>query len=127
MAEQSERLNAKQARAVAAMLKAPNVRAASRESGIPESTLWRWLSMPVFVAALKSAEQDAVEAAVRMLASDMAANHGLMRIIRDDEYIPAAIRLKAAIALDNSHLQWRDKYDFERRLTEIERRLGNGE
>jgi len=46
-----------------------------------------------------------------------------MSDIRDNPRNQPSIRLRAAIAIDNSLKAWRDLYTIEQRLTDLEKRL----
>lgn len=119
MAE-SDALTPKQTRALAALVTCPTIGAAAREAGIGERTLGRWLQEPGFRAALLAAEGQAIDGAVRGLVADLAANHETLRTIRDDKDLPAAVRLRAAMALDASLLRWRELRNIEARLAALE-------
>ena len=123
MAE-SGNLSARKSRAIAALLSSASVLEAAKVAGIGERTLHRYLEEPGFRASLASAESDAIGAAVRRLCGDMAGNLATMREIRDDPDQSAALRLRAAIALDASLQKWRDLATTEERLTALEARLG---
>ena len=116
-------LTSKQSLAIAALLACPTQAAAAEAAGIGHRTLTRYLADPDFIEALKQAESALIADNVRALVSDMQANRQVMAEIRDKPSNPAGVRLRAAIALDNSLKAWRDLYTIEQRLTDLERRL----
>ena len=116
-------LNSKQSLAIAALLSCPTQAAAAEAAGIGHRTLTRYLTDPDFIEALKQAESALIADNVRALVSDMQANRAVISEIRDNPRNQAGVRLRAAIALDNSLKAWRDLYTIEQRLTDLEKRL----
>lgn len=116
-------LTSKQSLAIAALLSNPTQGAAAEAAGLSTKTLNRYLQDPDFIEALKQAESALIADNVRALVSDMQANRAVMSEIRDNPRTQAGVRLRAAIAIDNSLKAWRDLYTIEQRLTDLERRL----
>lgn len=106
--------------AIAALLVGSSVRDASKRSGIPERTLFRWLADAGFMQELRRAESQALRDAVRSLSGDMERNFYIMRLFRDDQELPVNIRLRAAVAIDEAHRRWREIQDIDERLTRLE-------
>ena len=117
-------LTSKQSLAIAALLSNPTQGAAAEAAGLSTKTLNRYLQDPDFIEALKQAESALIADNVRALVSDMQANRAVMSEIRDNPRTQAGVRLRAAIAIDNSLKAWRDLYTIEKRLTDLESRLG---
>ena len=113
-------LTAKQHRAIAALISSPTVGEAAKAAGVSERTLARWLSDPDFRMALGVAESDMIDGAVRCMIGDLAANHDTMRAIRDDPTNGPAVRLRAAVALSDDLLRWRELRNVEARLVALE-------
>lgn len=67
MADNNGKLTGRQKRAIAAILSSRNKDAAALTSGIPASTIYRWMSDPVFKAALTAAEAELLSTAGRRL------------------------------------------------------------
>lgn len=116
-------LNSKQSLAIAALLACPTQAAAAAAAGIGPRTLTRYLQDPDFTETLKEAEAAIIADNVRALVSDMQTNRTVMAEIRDNTRYQPGVRLRAAIALDNSLKAWRDLYTIEQRLTDLENRL----
>ena len=116
-------LTSKQSLAIAALLSNPTQGAAAEAAGLSTKTLNRYLQDPDFIEALKQAESALIADNVRALVSDMQANRAVMSEIRDNPRTQAGVRLRAAIAIDNSLKAWRDLYTIEKRLTDLEKRL----
>ena len=116
-------LTPKQHRALAALLQARTIGDAAAAAQISERQLMRWLQQPEFVAELRKAESEIISDAVRALVVDLSANHQTLRAIRSDETQPGSVRVRAAVALDDSLLRWRELLTIETRITELEARL----
>lgn len=116
-------LTSKQSLAIAALLANPTQAAAAEAAGIGPRTLTRYLQDPNFIQALKEAETFIIADNVRALVADMQANRAVMSDIRDNIRNAPSVRLRAAIAIDNSLKAWRDLYTIEQRLTDLEKRL----
>ena len=113
-------LTRKQRRAIAALLNSRTIQDAATNAGVSERTLYRWLVETTFVLAMRAAEGNAIAEAVRVLITDLATNHNTLRTLRDDIKLPASVRLRAAVSLDDSLLRWRQLLDIETRLTRLE-------
>ena len=61
------KLSPRQRRAILYLLSSRSVREASRKSGVPERTLYRWLQQPDFLQALRNAENQLLKDASRRL------------------------------------------------------------
>lgn len=116
-------LTSKQSLAIAALLANPTQAAAAEAAGVGPRTLTRYLQDPNFIQALKEAETSIIADNVRALVADMQANRAVMSDIRDNARNAPSVRLRAAIAIDNSLKAWRDLYTIEQRLTDLEKRL----
>jgi len=116
-------LTPRQLRAIHALLTHPTVAAAAVVLGVAPSTIYRWLSEPLFRAALAQAEGEAVAAAGRRLAT-LAENalDELARAMRDP-MTPAPTRVRAAEVILNNLLRYREIVTFENRLTDLEREM----
>ena len=113
-------LTAKQHRAIAALISSPTVGEAAKAAGVSERTLARWMGDPDFRMALGVVESDMIDGAVRCMIGDLAANHDTMRAIRDDPTNGPAVRLRAAVALSDDLLRWRELRNVEARLASLE-------
>ena len=109
----------KQARAVSALLTQRTIEDAATAAGVNARTLYRWLEVDTFRAALHAAEAAAIRDALRALVGDLRANFDTMRAIRDGDE-SANIRLQAARALDASLLKWRELETLEERVSRLE-------
>lgn len=117
---QNGSLTRNQVRAIAALLSNRTVEEAAESAGVAARTVYRWLKTNDFKLALTHAKGEVLTDAVRVLITDMQANHRTMIDIRDNEKNDASLRLRAAIALDNSLLKWRELGNVEERLAALE-------
>jgi hypothetical protein len=113
-------LTPKQARAIVALLTARNLEAAAREAGVGERTLSTWLTDPVFKAALKQAEAEAIEAAGRRLAGYSEHAVSTVLTLMADRNSPPSVRLKAAATILDQLLKWRQYNELEERIAALE-------
>jgi hypothetical protein len=119
MAE-NDTLTSRQRRTIAALLQARTVEDAAGLAHVAKRTVFRWLGEPSFIAELRQAEGDVISGATRALIADLKANHETLRAIRDDQGQPASVRLRAAVALDDALLRWRELQNVEQRLAVLE-------
>ncbi len=113
-------LTTKQARAVQALLSAASVVEAARVAHVGERTLFRWLTEPIFRAALSEAEGALLDSATRrLLGLQDTAIETFENILKDEE-ASQAIRLRAATAVLDYLLKLRELRNVEQRLTALE-------
>lgn len=118
-------ITTRQRRAIAALLTEKDAKKAAESAGVGYRSLCRWLDDKNFQAELRRSEGEIIGGAVRSLINDMNINHEVMRNIRDGRG-PVNVKLRAAIALDQALLKWREALDIEQRLTELEKAVFNG-
>jgi hypothetical protein len=92
-------LSASQEKAIAALLSCPTVRDAAEQSGVGESTLWRWLQLPAFEQLYKQARAGLITGARSRLEASAAAAVETLRAICEDRSAPATARIAAARAI----------------------------
>ncbi len=113
-------LTPKQRRAVRALLAAPDVTTAAKETGVSRDTLYRWLAEPAFVAALREGEAVALAAVSRSLVRLAERAAATLEGAMTDEVVPAATRVRAADAVLGRLLQVRELVTLEARVRELE-------
>ena len=126
MATKDKNISSKQKRAIAALITAPDYKAAAELAGIGYRTGNRWMVDDLFVVELRRAEGEIIASAVRSLISDLAKNIETIKKIRDSERIPDVVRLRAAQVIDQSLLKWREALDIEQRLEALEKVILDG-
>lgn len=113
-----------QRRAIAALLSERDVRSAALAANISERTLHRWLDDHTgFRQALSQAEGKAVDRAARKLLHYTDHAVSTMVSIMADQGNPAAVRLRAAIAVTDGMTKLRELNDLENRVSELEKKL----
>lgn len=119
---QSE-LTPRQRRAVLALLSEKDVRAAALAAKVPERSLWRWLALPAFRAALTQAEGDLIDKATRRLLNLQDPAISVITVVLADKTISPGIRLRAAQSVLDYMIRLRELRNTEERLEELERRV----
>lgn len=113
-------LTASQKRAIRALMVSRTNGEAAKQAKVSETTLYRWLSDPVFKAALHEAEARAAGDTTRRLSIGSQLALDVLIAIMESEEAGDSMRLQAArVWLDNYH-KARDDGDMERRLTALE-------
>ncbi len=114
-----KKLSSAQYRALTALLTNGNVTSAALEANVGRTTIYRWQHDPVFVAALREAEQEAVAGLARSLAGlgDSAAST-LRAALDPSEKI--TIRLRAAEIVIDNLLKLRELVTLEARIEALE-------
>lgn len=99
MKDTDEKLTRKQEVALIALLEKGTVKDAAKKSGVSETTLWRWLQLPVFQQHYRAARASLIETAVARLesASDVAIT--TLCAVCEDTSAPATARIAAARAI----------------------------
>lgn len=113
-------INAKQERAILALLSTRSVAEAAALAKVGERTLWRWLSDPLFRVSLAGAEADMLDAATRRLLQLQDEAIGTVQAIMQDCEASAGVRLRAAQAVLDYLLKLRELRNVEQRLTALE-------
>lgn len=102
-----------------------SVRAASKEHGVPERTIYRWMKTQIFTTTLEKAQTDAMAEAGRLLASSSgdAVRRLIIEVGNTGDGTPAT-RIRAATAILEHMLTIRQLTDFETRLAALEQNAG---
>lgn len=119
-------LTAKQHAAIAALLTARDVRAAAHASGVGPRTLYRWIELPHFAAALQAAQDELIDGATRRLATLLGSAAVTMAEIMADKGNSPGVRLRAAEAVISNHMRLREYADLAERVEALEEALGRG-
>lgn len=90
-------LTSKQRKALAAVLSEPTIAKAAQSAGLAEVTLFRWLREAEFRAALKEAEDEVIDTAVRRLLQVQDVAISTMLDTMTDAEASHAVRLRAAV------------------------------
>ncbi|MDT5262278.1 MAG: hypothetical protein QOC61_1282 [Acidobacteriota bacterium] len=123
MVDASQKLTPKQDKALVSLLATGEVRAAAKDAGVGETTLWRWLKEDAFNAAYRDRRRGLVEASAARLTADSASASKVLREIAEDTTAPASSRVAAARAIIEHSIKAVEVLDLEPRLKEIEKML----
>ena len=116
-------LTRNQKRFVAALLEAPNVRAAAEAANIGERTAWTYLADPAVKGELATHQDAVLGDAARRLAREMGAALDVLCEIMADKGATDAARVSAARAVLDSGLRLAELVTLADRVAELEQRL----
>lgn len=114
-------LNLRQRRAIASLMTSPTLAAAARESKVSERQLYRWLDDPTFQMALRSAQDEALSATVRRLATLSAAVVNTLYSAMRDDTAPIGSKIRAADIALTQLMRLKELHDLEERIAALER------
>ena len=117
-------LNAKQERALLALLNEPTIAAAAVAAGVSESTLFRWLREPLFADAYRSARRASVKQAVGQLQRVSWSAASVLTQIMADPQVAPAVRLGAASKVLDLAIHAVETEDLDARLAALEAKYG---
>ena len=117
------KLPAKQETFLAALLSNSTIKAACVESGISETTGWRYLNDEKFKERYRRAQRQVVEHAIVRLRSDASDAARALREIVDDISAPTTARVAAARTILEITFKSVEVYDIEGRMEALEANL----
>lgn len=120
---ETERLSAKQQRAIEALLTEPTTRAAAAAAEVSEATIWRWLAEPEFSAAYRATRGRLLESTLTALQSASADAVVCLREILNDKTAQVYARVSAAKSVLELGLKAREVLEVEERLAFLEKAL----
>ena len=123
MAENSA-LTPKQQRAISALLASKTMGEAAQSAGVGERTLYTWLTLPAFRAALSAAEGELIDQAVRRLLRLQDLSIDTIEAVLGDMDASQAVRLRASQLVLEITLKLREQRDVEQRLSALEQAAG---
>lgn len=124
----STNLTTKQQRAIVALLSAKDVQSAAQQAGVGERTLHRWLDEDkAFQAALRGAESQAIDGAVRRLTGAANSALNVVMVLMLDQKVSPSVRLRAALSVLEQMVKLREQYNLEQRIAELEARMAVSE
>ena len=113
-----EKLTRKQEQAIAALLVEPTLAAAAARCGVGDKTLWRWMQIPVFEAAYRTARRAIVDTVVAGL--QLAATDAVSCLRRNLACGQPGVEVRAAAVILEQVLGALDRLDLEERLRRLE-------
>lgn len=108
-----------QRKAIEALLTCGNVASAALAADVGRTTIYRWMKDDLFVAELRSAEQEAVAGLARALAGlGEGATDALRAAMKEDQKI--TVRLRASEIVIGNLLKLRELVELEERIRALE-------
>ena len=121
-------LSANQTAVIAALLESRTVADAATKTHTPARTIYRWLLDPSFQTALRTAEENVIDEAVRRLLGMQQQALSALQVVLVARDTPPSARVAAARTVLDAMLKLRDHRTFEERLAAIESAMeGMGE
>ncbi len=120
------KLNTKHKACIRLLADGSTVAEAALALGVGERTVYNWRAKPEFLAALRSADAEALQEISRKLtvATDSALDV-LLTVMNDSEN-PPGVRVRAADSILKHRAAFYELVSLGERLTEVENRLENG-
>lgn len=118
-----KRLTTKQRKAIVTLLSARTIGDAARLAVVSETTLYRWLRDPVFLAELRSAEGQLLDQATRRLLQMQGGSLDVLDGLISDIDVDNTNRRLAAQTVLNVLLKIRELVTIEERVNELERKV----
>jgi len=115
-------LNTRQRKLLAALVKAPDIQAACKETGVGRTTAHRWLKNPVFREELTRLRDDTLSDAlshIKMFTAQAIEQLVILMQSQDER-----LRRQACNDILSHALNVREKEGLDRRLQAVERQLG---
>jgi len=123
VAGHGEKIEARQERAISALLQAQTMREAAKEAGISESTLLRWLHDETFMESYRKAKRQVVQLAICQLQRSAGKAAKVLLEVAEDKVNPASARVSAAKTILETSLKAVEIEDLEKRISHLEEAL----
>lgn len=120
----TDRLSARQQRALAALLAAPTAKQAAEMANISERQMKRYRADTNFRAAYQEAQTELLEGAVNQSRRSLTGALTALAEIAEDANAPPAARVSAARAVIELCLKLGEQHDILQRIDELEKILG---
>jgi integrase len=111
--------------AIIGLLLEPSFEKAAKRAGVSESTLWRWLRLPEFQEAYRSARRESVSQAIGALQRASSEAVEALRKIMKNTKAPATARVNAARSILEFAIKGMEIEDILARLEALENEGGN--
>ncbi|MBX3057456.1 MAG: hypothetical protein KF770_13390 [Anaerolineae bacterium] len=116
-------LNAKQRRAIEKLAAGGDKAAAAKAAGVSIRTLDRYLGEPTVRAALDRATGQVLNDATRRMIAGLDTAVSTMLDLVENAKTPAAVKLRAAVAIVECALKLQDAHDLAQRVARLEELL----
>lgn len=117
-------LSVPQARALAALLRGATVEAAARAADVSRATVHRWLKQPDFSAVFRTERVAIVDRAASVILTNASDAARVMVDVMNDKKQPASVRLRAALAIQDAAIRWREIDELAPEIERIKAILG---
>jgi len=121
------KLNARQERALSALLTSPTIKDAATVARLSETTLHRYLRDEVFAASYRTARRETVAHLTTRLQADSSSMAQVLKDIAEDTSAPASARVTAARSVIDFTLKSVELEDLAERIGALEEMIGKGE
>jgi phage terminase small subunit len=121
---EDQTLSTKQRKALTALLQTGEVATAATSAGVSRDTIYRWMKDPVFAAAVRQAEAEALDEVSRVLIRLARSAVVTLAAAMADREGPMGPRVRAADITLNRLLQIRELATMEERLAALEAAAG---
>lgn len=116
----------KQTKAIVSLLNCRTVSEAATQSGVNESTIWRWMREQAFQEALQEAKNRIVAQAIIQLQQATGEAVATLRSIATDNEAPASSRVSAAKTVLDFAIRALKMEDIENRIKALEEETKGG-
>lgn len=113
----AEQLTPKQSRALLALLTHSSLKDAGQAVGASEKTLWRWMQLPHFIAALRTAQREALDSAILELQA--ASLRAVKKLVANLDSANDFASNNAAVAILSNALKGREQSEILKRIDEL--------
>ena len=120
LATQKQVFTAKKQKALTSLLSCPNLKEASEAAGCNRSSLYRYLSDPVFCKELNRLRFQQLNQAAGSLQKNSERAADILFELAEDKQCPASVRLSAARTILEAGIKFAETVNLEQRLTELE-------
>ena len=117
------KLTPRQRRFEAALMAAPDVRAAAQVAGIGERTAWRYMANPAIRRSVATRQAAALAQVASGLVDDMTEARALLRGVVTDETAAQGVRVRAALGILDAGLRLAELVTMAERVAILEARL----
>lgn len=124
MAETSKKvkLSPRQTKAIEALLAGKSVVDAANDVGVSRQAVFDWLKQTAFIDELQTRQRQAVNGAVRKLGN--ALDKSVDTVINlSEKAVDENTKLRAALAIPDLLRDLQSHYEFDQRITEVEKKL----
>ncbi|MGI6367901.1 MAG: hypothetical protein ACOX2L_06000 [Anaerolineae bacterium] len=119
-------LSTRQRRFVAALLATPSVREAARVAQVGEATAWQYLRLPVVRQEVRRRTEGMITQASAGLLAEMAESRAVLLQVMRNQAVSDAVRVSAASKVLDAGMRLFELVSLSDRVSELERRLGDG-